>query len=230
VSNVASARGRTRVVLSARAHAPADRPLAPVSNVAPAPGQARPNAGRGVPASDTLIERRRTVSAVVREEDVVATIDFALAVWREEGLWRVEPLPEKISEQLDTLVGALRAQPGEGGVLGLVSIAEDFFVLARVVGDDVRLLVSDVYAAEAYPLGLEVLDRLGPALPPDDDDSDEPLPGGDLRIVEDFGMPLDELELLLDDLDLYPDEQLGTIAARIGFGEQFDSVLEDIDA
>ena len=201
-----------------------------VSNVAPGFAQARPNAGRRVAASDSLIGRRRTVPVAVREEDVVATIDFALAAWREEGLWRVEPLPEKLAEQFETLVGALRAQPGEGGVLGLVSIAEDFFLIARVLGDEVRLLVSDVYAAEAYPLGLEVLDRLGPALPPDDDDSDEPLPGGDLRIVEDFGMPVDELELLLDDLDLYPDEQLGSIAARIGFGEQFDSVLEGIDA
>lgn len=160
----------------------------------------------------------------------MAAVDFAVAAWREEGLWRVEPLPENFAESLETLVNALRAQPGEGGVLGFVSIAEDFFVIARVIGDDVRLLVSDVYAAEAYPLGLEVLDRLGPALPPDDDDSDEPLPGGDLRVVEDFGMPLDELELLLDDPELYPDEQLATIATRIGFGEQFDSVLEDADA
>jgi putative tRNA adenosine deaminase-associated protein len=201
-----------------------------VSNVAPVIGQATANVGRAVVGSDTLNGRRRMASIVVRKEDVVATIDFALAAWREEGLWRVEPLPEKLAEQYDTLVGALRAQPGEGGVLGFISISEDFFVLARVVGEDVRLLVSDVYAAEAYPLGLEVLDRLGPALPPDDDDSDEPLPGGDLRIVEDFGMPLEELELLLDDIDLYPDEQLGTIASRIGFGEQFDSALEDIDA
>lgn len=156
----------------------------------------------------------------------MSAIDFAVAAWREDGLWRVEALPERIAESFDTFVGALRAQPGEGGVLGMVSVAEDFFVLARVLGDDVRLLVSDVYAAEAFPLGLAVLERLGPALPPDDDDSDEPLPGGDLRIVEDFGMPVDELELLLDDLDLYPDEQLGSIAARIGFGEQFDAVLD----
>ena len=98
-----------------------------------------------------------------------------------------------------------------------------------VLGEDVRLLVSDVYAAEAYPLGLEVLDRLGPSLPPDDDDTDDPLPGGDLRIVEDFGMPKDEVELVLDDVEAYPDEQLSTIATRIGFGEQFDALVEQLD-
>ena len=158
-----------------------------------------------------------------------SAIDFAFAAWREEGRWRVEPLPERIGESFTTLVSALRAQPGEGGVLGLVSVAEDFFVVMRVLGEDVRLLVSDVYAAEAYPLGLEVLDRLGPSLPPDDDDTDDPLPGGDLRIVEDFGMPKDEVELVLDDGEAYPDEQLSTIATRIGFGEQFDALVEQLD-
>ena len=102
-------------------------------------------------------------------------------------------------------------------------------IFMRVLGEDVRLLVSDVYAAEAYPLGLEVLDRLGPSLPPDDDDTDDPLPGGDLRIVEDFGMPKDEVELVLDDVEAYPDEQLSTIATRIGFGEQFDALVEQLD-
>jgi putative tRNA adenosine deaminase-associated protein len=167
------------------------------------------------------------------QEVVVAEpgVDFAIAAWREDGVWRVEPLPPRIGESLEPLLNALRAQPGEGGVLGLVSVGEEFFVLARVLGDDVRLLVSDIYAAEAFPLGLETLDRLGPALTPDeDDDSDDPLPGGDLRIVEDFGMPLDELELLLDDFELYPDEQLQGIAARIGFGEHFRAVLDELDA
>jgi putative tRNA adenosine deaminase-associated protein len=153
-------------------------------------------------------------------------VDFALTAWREDGRWRAELLPGRIAESLDTLVSALRAQPSEGGTLGLVSVGEDFFVLARVLGDDVRLLVSDVYAAEGWPLGLQTLDRLGPALP--DDDSDDPVPGGDLRIVEDLGMPLDELELLLDNPDMWPDEQLAGIATRLGFGDQYDALVETL--
>jgi len=154
-------------------------------------------------------------------------VDFALAAWREEGLWRVEPLPPRIAESLDTVVNALRAQPGEGGVLGMVSVDEEFFVLVRVLGEEVRILVSDVYVAEEWPIGLAALERLGTPMP-DDDDSDDPQPGGDLRIVEDFGLGIDELELVLDDPEAYPDEQLATIATRLGFGEQFDVILETL--
>ena len=154
-------------------------------------------------------------------------VDFAVAAWREDGLWQVELLPPRAGENLAALVGALRAQPGEGGVLGLVSIGEEVFLLVRVLGEEVRILVSDVYAAEESTLGLDALDRLGvPA--PEDDESDEPLPAGDLRIVDDFGVGPVEIELLLDDEDLWPDEQLATIASRIGFGEQFDALLEEL--
>lgn len=156
-----------------------------------------------------------------------AAVDFAVAAWREDGMWQVELLPPRTGETLESLVNALRAQPGEGGVLGLVSVAEEFFLLVRVLGDEVRILLSDVYAAEEWPLGLDALDRLG--IPsPEDDESEEPQPAGDLRIVEDFGVGPVEIELLLDDEEMWPDEQLATIAARVGFGEQFDAALEQL--
>jgi len=156
-----------------------------------------------------------------------AAVDFAVAAWREDGLWQAELLPPRTGETLESLVNALRAQPGEGGVLGLVSVAEEFFLLVRVLGEEVRLLLSDVYAAEEWPLGLDALDRLG--IPsPEDDESEEPQPAGDLRIVEDFGVGPVEIELLLDDEEMWPDEQLATIAARLGFGEQFDAALAQL--
>ena len=156
-----------------------------------------------------------------------AAVDFAVAAWREEGLWQVELLPPRTGETLEGLVNALRAQPGEGGVLGLVSVAEEFFLLVRVLGEEVRLLVSDIYAAEEWPIGLDALERLG-VPSPEDDESDDPQPAGDLRIVEDFGVGPVDVELLLDDEELWPDEQLATIAARLGFGDHFDASLEQL--
>jgi len=156
-----------------------------------------------------------------------AAVDFAVAAWREEGLWQVVLLPPGTGETREGLVNALRAQPGEGGVLGLVSVAEEFFLLVRVLGEEVRLLLSDVYAAEEWPLGLDALDRLG--IPsPEDDESEDPQPAGDLRVVDDFGVSPVDLEFLLDDDEMWPDEQLATIATRIGFGEQFDAALEQL--
>ena len=48
-------------------------------------------------------------------------VDFAVAAWRENNLWQVVALPPRTGETLDGLVDALRVQPGETGVLGLVS-------------------------------------------------------------------------------------------------------------
>jgi len=154
-------------------------------------------------------------------------VDFAVAAWREEGVWQVEVLPQRTGETLETLVQALRAQPGEGGTIGMLSVAEEFFVLVRVLGEDVRLLLSDLYAAEDWPIGLEALDRLGVPSPEEDED-DDVQPAGDLRIVDDLGVGADELELLLDDPEMWPDEQLASIASRIGFGELFDAALEQL--
>ena len=156
-----------------------------------------------------------------------AAVDFAVAAWREDGLWQVVLLPPSTGETLEGLVNALRAQPGEGGVLGLVSVAEEFFLLVRVLGEEVRLLISDIYAAEEWPLGLDALERLGvPST--EDDETEDPQPAGDLKVVDDFGVGVVELELLLDDDDMWPDEQLATIASRIGFGELFDVALEQL--
>ncbi|MGD9955176.1 MAG: tRNA adenosine deaminase-associated protein [Candidatus Nanopelagicales bacterium] len=154
-----------------------------------------------------------------------AAVDFAVAAWREENLWQLVTLPPRASESLDLMIDALRAQPGETGTLGLVSIAEELFLIVRVRGEDVRLLVSDVIAADDWPLGADALDRLGI---PEDVELDDAEPAGDLRIVDDLGVGPEEIELLLEDTELYPDEVLASIAARIGFGELFDAALEQL--
>jgi putative tRNA adenosine deaminase-associated protein len=59
------------------------------------------------------------------------------------------------------------------------------------------------------------------------DDEDEVEPAGDLDIFADFGMDAMELSAVCSDLELYPDEMLSQIAARIGFGPQFESVVDD---
>jgi putative tRNA adenosine deaminase-associated protein len=154
-----------------------------------------------------------------------SAVDFAVAAWREDNLWQLVTLPPRATESLDALVDALRAQPGETGVLGFLSVAEEFFIIVRVRGEEVRVLLSDVFAAEDWPLGVDALDRLGI---PEDVEGEDAEPAGDLRIVDDLGVGPEEIELLLDDPEMWPDEVLATIAARIGFGEQFDLALEQL--
>jgi len=155
-------------------------------------------------------------------------LDFALCVWREDGRWQVESLPPRAADALTTFIHAVRQQPGEGGTLGFVSIADEFFVVVRVNGDHVRLLLSDLNAAYDWPLAEEAADTLGIEVPEDDEELDEVQPAGDLTLLADFGMDAAELDILCSDPELYPDEQLASIAARLGFAEQLESTLQSL--
>jgi putative tRNA adenosine deaminase-associated protein len=150
-------------------------------------------------------------------------VDFAVAVVREEGSWEATVLPPHMSTDLDVLIAALRQQATEGSALGLVSVEDDYFVLVRVTGDDVRLLLSDLTAATESTFAREVVELLDRPVP-DEDESVQPV--GDLAIVADLGVDAMELGALCDDIDLYPDEVLADIANRLGFGSQFDAAVD----
>jgi putative tRNA adenosine deaminase-associated protein len=158
------------------------------------------------------------------DAESAAAIDFAVAAYREDGAWTVSTLPVGAATELDALVSTLAQLPSEVGTLGMVSVDDDFFVVARVSGRHVRLLLSDVGAATESPLARAVVERLELPLPDDDDDQIQP--AGDLGIVADLGLTATQLGALCDDAELFPDELLGDIAARLGFGRQFDDMLE----
>lgn len=151
--------------------------------------------------------------------------DFAVVCYREEGRWEIGLLPDRATADLEAFIAAVRQQPGEGGALGFVNVADDFFVAARAARDGVRLLLSDVTAADEWPLAREVLERLG--LPePSDEDFDDIVPAGDLTLFADLGLPEMELRLLLSDIDAYADEMLFSIARRLGFGDQLQRLVD----
>lgn len=149
-------------------------------------------------------------------------IDFALAAYREEGVWALESVAHDVAEDVETLSAALRRFPGDFGALGLVAVDEDFFVVLRVAGPQVRVLLSDVTAADEWRLAQSAVERLG--LPQPDDD-EEPEPAGDLDILGDLGVTAMDMGVLLDDEELYPDEVLSDIARRLGFGAMFDETV-----
>lgn len=149
-------------------------------------------------------------------------VDFAIAAYRDEGVWQLAELHASLAEDIDDLLGALKRFPSEVGVLALVSVNDEFFVIARSLGSKVRLLLSDVTAVTDWPLAGGVADVLDLPNPEDDD---VPQPAGDLDIVGDLGMQAMELGLLCDDRDLYPDEVLSDVARRLGFGDDFEALV-----
>jgi len=150
------------------------------------------------------------------------SVDFALAAYREEGVWQVAELTPDHATDVDTLAAALRRFPGDGGAVGMVAVDEDFFVVVRVAGARTRVMLSDVTAATEWELAAVVVEHLG--LPPVDDD-DEPEPAGDLELLSDLGVDAMDLAAILDDDELYPDEMLSEVARGLGFGDLFDDVV-----
>jgi putative tRNA adenosine deaminase-associated protein len=154
--------------------------------------------------------------------DLVDGVDFALAVYREDGQWTAQELAHDVLVDVDTLVHALRRFPGDGGALGLIAIDEDFFVVVRVAGAATSILLSDITAADEWELAGDALDHLGLPMP---EDEDAPEPAGDLGILADMGMSAMDMGILLDDVDLYPDEMVSEIARQLGFGQLFDDTI-----
>jgi putative tRNA adenosine deaminase-associated protein len=157
-------------------------------------------------------------------DELDSGVDFAVVAYREEGEWQVASLPPRAGTDLEVLIHALRQWPGDAGSLGMVSIDEDFFVLARVQGETVRLLLSDVTAATEWPLARDIVNRL--ELPVPDEDEDALQPAGDMQILSDLGFSAMDLAVLCDEDELYPDEMLEDIAGKAGFAPEYQSVLE----
>jgi putative tRNA adenosine deaminase-associated protein len=149
---------------------------------------------------------------------------FAVAAFRDAGLWRCEALPPAMMENLGVLLSALRGQPPEGGPFVIASVEDEFFLVARSHGGRIDLLLSDLTAAVEFPLAAQVLDRLGED-PPEEDELDEVWPIGELDLFADLDLGEEEMESILDDLDAYPDEMLDTVIDRIGLATQFGQAL-----
>jgi putative tRNA adenosine deaminase-associated protein len=149
-------------------------------------------------------------------------VDFVLVAYREEGVWQLEELAADTVTDVESFARELRRWPGDGGALGLVSVDEDFFLVVRVLGDRMKVLLSDITAATDWPIARSALEYLEIPIPADDD---EQVPAGDLAIVADLGMGAMDMGALLDDFDLYPDELLGDIARNLGFGSLYDEVV-----
>ena len=150
---------------------------------------------------------------------------FAVAAYRDAGEWRVEPLPPAMISDLGVLLQALRSQPPEGGPFVIACVDDEFFLIARLDGARISLLLSDLTASVEYPLAEQAMARLGEE-PPEDDELDEVWPVGDLDLFTDLGLGEEEMEQILDDMDAYPDEMLDTIVERLGLAETYDAASE----
>ena len=150
---------------------------------------------------------------------------FAVAAIREDGRWRCARMDPDALVDLDAAITELRGLRSTGAVLGLLDVDDEFFVLLRPTPGGVALMVSDAAAALDYDIAADALDLLR-VDPPEDDD--EVWPEGSLDILADLGLPAPEMQVIIDEVDLYPDEQLQMVAQRCGFDDEFSKLLDTI--
>ncbi len=151
--------------------------------------------------------------------------DFAIIVYREEDQWEADALPAAVTGDLDAFMRALRQQPSIAGTIGFAGVADDFFLIIRVFGEEISMFLSDLTAAVDYPLARQALDALDIPVPADDE-LDQVLPAGDMSILADLGVDEMELGAMSADLDLYPEDAVVGVADRIGFGAAVDRALD----
>ncbi|GFG74072.1 tRNA adenosine deaminase-associated protein [Mycobacterium botniense] len=151
---------------------------------------------------------------------------FGVAVVREEGKWRCYPMGSKALTSLTAAETELRELRSAGAVFGLLDIDDEFFVIVRPGPSGTRLLLSDATAALDYDIAAEVLENLDADIDPEDLEDAEPFEEGDLGLLADIGLPEAVLGVILDETDLYADEQLGRIAREMGFADELAAVLE----
>ncbi|MCA0251208.1 MAG: tRNA adenosine deaminase-associated protein [Actinobacteria bacterium] len=153
-------------------------------------------------------------------------IDLVLALYREDGQPVVLALDAELANDFDSLIDQLRRIPGDGGALGMVSLATEVFVLVRVRGKHVQVLLSDVGAADDWPIARDLVDYLGIDTDEDDDDA---YPVGDLEILVDSGLHDYELEAIASNYDEDSVTLLEQIAERVKFGREFSRAVAALD-
>ena len=150
---------------------------------------------------------------------------WAVVVFRQDGAWQVGRLPQAVGEDLVDVVAAVRGQ--QPGAFALVDVADEFFVVVRTVGGELRFLLSDVSASTEWELAAQVMDELELDVP-EEDELDQVWPAGDLGVFDDMGLDAMELGAILSDVDAYADEMLSTLARRLGFAEAYDRVVDTV--
>ncbi len=153
-------------------------------------------------------------------------VDLVVALYREDGKAVAVPMDVDLANDLDELINQLSRLPGDSGADGWVSVAGEFFVICRVRGRTVEVLLSDVTAANDWPIARDVVDYLGEEMPDEDDD---PSPLGDLAMYAASGLRQFELEAIATDYDEDSDVLLGRIAAKLKVSAEFERAVEAFD-
>lgn len=130
---------------------------------------------------------------------------------------------------LDHLVESMRDFGDGGRVLLFVEEDDEYLAILRVDGDrDPRAFISDDRAVRTSAVAALVMEDLAPDAAAEDDEEEgtrpDPIPVGDLDLVEDFGVDADSLLALCHTEGMLPADIITAICEKAGCAD----VLEDL--
>lgn len=155
-------------------------------------------------------------------------IDLVISVHREDGQPVAQALNKDLANDLEELIVQLRRLPADAGATGFVSLAEEIFVILRVRGQNVQVILSDASAASDWPIARDVADFLGIDDWPDPEDDDtEPM--GDLAMLADLGVSELDMQDYCDNMDDATYDLLAEMADAMKVGPAFRRVMAQFD-
>lgn len=155
-------------------------------------------------------------------------IDLVISVHREDGQPVAQALNKDLANDLEELIRQLRRMPADAGATGFVSLAEEIFLVVRVRGQNVQVVLSDASAASDWPIARDVADFLGIDDWPDpEDDDSEPM--GDLGMLADMGVSEFDMTEHCDNFDDASYDVLADIADALKVGPAFRRAMDTFD-
>jgi putative tRNA adenosine deaminase-associated protein len=154
---------------------------------------------------------------------------YAVRVQRSGARWRVDLLAADAGDELPVLERALGQFDAGAWPPPFVVVVDSrlyFLVLRHGPGGMVRALISDATMLE-WVLAAEVVERYGIGVDTDGafDDDESGWPGGDMDVFADDGLPAEELRTIVTADDLWADEMVQRIAARLGFADELAAAV-----
>ena len=151
-------------------------------------------------------------------------IDFVVAIYREDGEPQVSEMALALANDLDELIVQLRRLPADAGACAFVSISGEFFVIVRVRGKNVQVLLNDSVAASDWPIARDVADFLSLDIPEEDEDSEVV---GDTDILADQGVSEFDMDNIAGDYDEDSGDLVRQIIDQLKLSKQFEAATRD---
>lgn len=156
------------------------------------------------------------------QEAQAEDIDYCAVLWREEGQWNSAKVPAQQALIIDDLVTLSKQYPGEGGVFIAVGVAEEFFILLKCDAHSTVGLISDSIALLDWDIAVDTADLI--ELDWDENEVEEFEAIGDLDMLHNFGLRRDDMTMICENPDLYPDQQIAEVMKRIGAEAQWNKI------